>query len=365
MITTSSFKKDFRRDKKVSGSYEWWYFDAYDNLNNVHIVVIFYDGCPFSPDYIDKWDNTATRAEADAAEHPAVGISVYQDEKPVFYSLSEYGKSDLRWNEKKKTLHIGNSGFSMEKDGDNLIFHIMLNEVLPGGDRIRGSLKYIGEKTPDRLFGPDLSDANPAHEWNMSLPCAVVTGSLLISGRTPPGKIFNIKATGYHDHNYGAEPLKLAFYNWYWGRLHMDSGTILYYIMNKKDGFENKAWFISSDNSRIEKVFDEVELQDFRSNIFLLKSARKILLKGKNAEITIQMSTIVDSGPFYYRYICDGIFKSDAEDIIEIGHGISEYIQPARIHNKIFRSLVNMRYTFVGRKPHWVQKNPDLYRKTW
>jgi carotenoid 1,2-hydratase len=368
MIITSNYKKDFRRSKENSGSYEWWYFDIFDHVNALHIVVIFYDGCPFSPGDIDKWENPETRSFANPAEHPAVSISVYENGKPVFYSLTEYDKSDFCWNETDKKLNIGGSGFQFKREGNNLVYRLDLDENLPGGDTLKGSLCFRGYQTPVNLFQiPEHPEhpGKPAHEWNMSLPAAGATGEIEITSRLHPGKKFNVSGRGYHDHNLGLEPMKNEFRNWYWGRVHMNSGTLVYYIMNRKNHADNRAWFISSDNSGVEYFFDEAKLEDYRSNLFLLPAARKIILKGKNAEATIQMSEVVDSGPFYYRFISDAIIRSDDEALIETARGISEFIHPARIHNRLFRPFVNMRYLNKEKQPHWVQKNPALYRWTW
>ncbi|MFU8860711.1 MAG: hypothetical protein ACNA8K_09820 [Cyclonatronaceae bacterium] len=365
MIITSNYLKDFRTRKELSGSYEWWYFDACDKSGEWHIVVIFYDGCPFSPDYIDTWENAETRAGAKAEKHPAISVSVYQNGIPVFYSLIEYDASDFSWDPNQRKLTVGRSGFQFRASGNNLHYTVDLDEILPGGDRLKGALNFSGCKTPVNLFGSQFKDCHSSHEWNMSLPGASVTGEIQITGSLYPPKSVKIQGRGYHDHNIGFEPMKNEFRNWYWGRVHMPSGTLVYYIINRNEGTDNRAWFISNDNAEVEFEFDTAVLEDFRSNVFLLPSARKIILKGTKAEATIQMSEIVDSGPFYYRFISDAILKTEDGSLLETARGMSEFIHPSRIHNRLFRPLVNMRYHHKEQKPHWVQKNPSLYRWTW
>jgi carotenoid 1,2-hydratase len=365
MIISSDFKRDFPSHKPDSGSYEWWYFDAYDQLNDLHIVIIFYDGCPFSPEYIDRWENTATRNDAKPHDHPAISISVYKGGETVFYSLKEYLRSDFSWDDQLKKLQIGSSGFILNTEGQFLSYILDLDELLPGGDRFRARLTFSGNRIPENLFANSLNGTGISHEWNLSMPSASVTGKLEISGPLITEKIWEVNATGYHDHNLGREPMKEEFNNWYWGRVHMPSGTLIYYIMNRRDGSENRAWFIGRDNVSIDLEFGEVELSDFRSNIFLLNCARKVVLRGKHSEVTLQMRRLVDSGPFYYRFLCDAILESDSLSLLESSGGISEFIHPARIHSRLFRPLVRMRYTSKGREPHWVQKNPRLYRWTW
>ncbi len=57
---------------KPSGGYEWWYFDALSKDGNWSFVVIFYQGNPFSPEYIRNIKKNST----DPDEFPGVSISI-------------------------------------------------------------------------------------------------------------------------------------------------------------------------------------------------------------------------------------------------------------------------------------------------
>ena len=77
------------------------------------------------------------------------------------------------------------------------------------------------------------------HAWNLIQTRAGVIGNLVLDGRTD---MYNIalNGLGYHDHNVGFEPLKDSFKDWYWGRVHFIDYTLVYYLMNTKDGVEKK-----------------------------------------------------------------------------------------------------------------------------
>ena len=69
MKITSNFAKDIRSVKKESGAYEWWYFDAVSDDDSVEIVVIFYEGNPFSRRYIQHQQNGASATPSNFPAH--------------------------------------------------------------------------------------------------------------------------------------------------------------------------------------------------------------------------------------------------------------------------------------------------------
>ena len=134
-------QKDTKTAKPKPGSYEWWYFDAFDPVSELAVVVIFFDGNPFSTRYIKHLEKMSRRdgvphggelhqpekkerierlyhssdrqhqkqpgiqaentnlgqrptdrrttASPLSSDHPAVSISVYHRGKHLFYSFEE------------------------------------------------------------------------------------------------------------------------------------------------------------------------------------------------------------------------------------------------------------------------------------
>lgn len=364
MNITSSFELDKVRKKPQPGAYEWWYYDAVDETKHWQIVVIFYDGCPFSPFY--HKDQIRMPMVALARNHPAISISLYRYGKPVFYSMTEYASSDFQVHEAASPedeymISVGKNRLFFRMDGDGRAFHrIELDERLPSGDALSGTLNFEG--TLPRYFGDDR--VSPVkHQWNLTLPNADVKASLKLVSWEGVEVDINFKVKGYHDHNIGFEPMEREFEEWYWGRFHFEKHTLVYYLMRHKGREEHQGWVFNHRNETVYRL-DEAGLSNAQINVFLLKSSRKIELSGDGVEVTIQQSEMIDSGPFYQRFLAEAFLHLPEEAELAKSIGITEYIRPSRIHAAIFRPLVRMRYHKKG-SSHWVQKSPRLYRWTW
>jgi len=356
MKIISDFSKDTQTQKPKPGSYEWWYFDAME-INGYSFVIIFYEGNPFSRRYIRSIES----GEKNIAKfYPAISISVYKQDEPIFYSLREFHKDEAGFRVDAPSGKVGNNFFEGKNTGSEINYHIMLNQFLPNGDAIKANLTFRSEKIDGLQLIDDENDPDSSqHTWNLVQPKCKVEGNIEISGYKP--EKIEFEGTGYHDHNIGFEPMKDSFTEWYWGRYHTKNETILYYLMNKSGTWDKKAWMISDDGNVL-PLNEHPELENKGFNSFGLKTARTIDFAGKDTEVFIQKDKLLDDGPFYQRW--KGKLILNKNGVLVQAEGISEYIYPSRIYQKMFWPLVNMRIQYPG-KPHWVQKKQVLYRWTW
>lgn len=355
----SNPNRDISTPKPRPGSYEWWYFDAISDDGLYSLVIIFYEGNPFSRRYIDAIENSTK----DRAEHyPATSISIYKRGKPIFYSFEEVHANEAEFSATSPSGRVKKNSFEKTSTGgDTLEYKLTLNQTLPNGDQLKGELFFrsMSEGPFQAASEDELRENEAFHQWNLIQPSADVSGELQIRGLRDEKVVFQGK--GYHDHNTGMEPMKESFIDWYWGRFHFKGQTLVYYLMNQADGRKDCAWIINSGNSA-EQIDGSFELSDMGLNVFGLKSARKIELESGDNSFLIQQEEALDDGPFYQRFSSRLMLNLDGE--IHQATGISEYICPDRIYMKLFRPLVNMRIQYPG-KAHWVQKSPRLYRWTW
>ncbi|MEQ9091380.1 MAG: hypothetical protein RIE52_09835 [Balneola sp.] len=341
---------------KPSGGYEWWYFDALSEDGNWGLVIIFYQGNPFSPEYIRNIEKKSSYPD----EFPAVSISIYNRNKTEFYSFVEYSADDFNWDKKSDSCTVGPHSFSKSEYDSKLVYSVVLKDVLPSGHSIKAELEFsssIITKAPIVSKSP-----NEHHFWNLIQPKAEVSGTIEIKGKSGFQKIaFN--GSGYHDHNVGLEPMKEDFKDWYWGRYHFKNTTLIYYVMNRVNEKQYKAWLISNENGEVIDEFSSVDTEGFLGNMFGLSSARKITLKSVDSEVTVQAALSLDDGPFYQRFLGQAVMHKDGE--VSIAEGISEYIYPENIYSRKFWPAVKMRLRFASKKPHWVQKFKMFYEWTW
>ncbi len=354
MQILSDFYKDTQTQNKESGSYEWWYFDLL-TAKGYSVVIIFYDGNPFSRRYIN---NLNEGGPAKPHNYPAISISVYKGGEPLFYLFEECEPEQAGFSAMLPEGFVMNNSFKGEKTSGGLQYNISLNHILPSGDHIDASLNFRSDLwNSAKIISEPESMEN--HIWNMVSPRCEVSGKINISGFNDHE--IELTGLGYHDHNVGFEPMKDSFTEWYWGRYHLPNSTLIYYLMNEKNEWDHKAWLIG-EGGLIRRLNTRMEDSDLQKNMFGLNSSRVFTFFDDKTELYLQKDRVTDNGPFYQRF--EGRLIARAGKKIEECRGISEYIYPSRIYNKLFWPLVNMRIAYPGKK-HWVQKNPVLYRWTW
>lgn len=365
MNVESNYLSEIPVKKSAAGSYEWWYFDGEDSKGEFQFVIIFYEGCPFSPDYIKSLEKHPELITSKAESHPAVSISVYKNGKTVFYALSEYSPTEVEFNRGKTSLRIGRNTLEGFVENDQLVYALRLEETLATGEKFSGILRFNSPVSHKNLPLSDNNEPNSNHTWNLVQPRAMIKGVISISQINRHEKPILFEGRGYHDRNIGHEPMSHQFVEWYWGRVHFTDMTLIYYIIQQKDEFIPKAWLIGPDSKKILDVSEDVQIDGFNSNIFFLSSARRITIKFKTRSVLIQKDEVLDSGPFYMRFNSAVQLKSDHEDENQLATGLSEYIKPDRIRKRIFWPFVRMRYRYKTKKPHWVQKSSFFYKWTW
>lgn len=368
MYILSDLNAELPHKKPDIGSYEWWYFDALSADKKWSFVIIFYDGNPFSPAYIQAQKSPSFEGHGTAHNFPAISVSIYNHERAEYYSFLEYAADRLAVHTEDFSISLGSNIFERRILDDKVEYEIILNQMLDSGFQLRGRLKFVQDTTdhsPAANFAAKISHEIPEsfkHSWNLLLPRAGVMGNLNIDGRSDMYTLaFN--GLGYHDHNIGFEPLKESFDDWYWGRVHFTDYTLVYYLMNTHEGVQKNAWLLPLEKGMQDFTIDHIELSDYSENRFGLNAAKILKCTGEGLELIIRSDKVIDDGPFYQRYYSKASFVTGSTRRIQ--RGISEYIKPDRIANSKYWWMVHMRLRYLSKKAHWVQKSRFLYPKTW
>jgi len=371
MELISDQQKDYPAAKLPPGGYEWWYFDAIDQVNGYKCVIIFYRANPFSLDYIKA---LATNTTIKGEDYPAVSISIYDGNETIYYSFTEFEPEDYHFIESPLEVRIGGHSLKQIVEDGKLKYLLHLDEQLPGGDGINGQMVF--ESTQETLQLESAKETAKVHEhtWNLTQPRARVSGTLILEPFNGNSKKINWEAIGYHDYNTGREPMKNGFDRWYWGRFHFKTYTLIYYAMfhngsrvSKNQDIQFQSWLMNNESLEVKEYSDDLQFSDLTMNPFGLFSKAKIDISGKNMQVSIQQHKKLDNGPFYQRFLSNALLHLPGaeKENMEAALGITEFIRPDRIYNKLFWPLVKMRITKKNKKPHWVQKYPRLYRWTW
>jgi len=365
MKRTSDVAADIATVKDKPGSYEWWYFDAGDDNGAYHIVVIFHQGCPFSPRYMRSYEKRPDHPTALADHHPAVSISVYQHGQTLYYSMTQYSPYDAEFNGNRVRLRVGNHQLDGLVEDGLLSYSLRLDEKLPDGTHLNAILRFTSPVPNPLLWPTDRSEQNGGHSWNLPQAASKVKGVISINHDGRKEKPIVFEGTGYHDHNQGDAPLRTAFKQWYWGRVHFNEGTFVYYMKETFDGWIRNGWWVSVDNQQILGTCDSIQSDATIGNLFGLQADTRFRFFLPDRTVYLTMRHTIDSGPFYFRFLSDAEVHDTSGELIERATGISEYLHPDRIHWKRYWPLVHMRLRYADKRPHWVQRFRSLYRWTW
>lgn len=363
MKVTLDINRDIRTVKPNPGGYEWWHFNAISDDGQYRFAVTFYEGNPFSTRYNKKLDHGMEQASL-PENFPAVNISVYEDNEPIFYSFTEYEPEEASFSDTRPDLAIGTNKMSTEIGDSDVTYTLHLKDKLPNGDAIVANLEFSSNPCVHHLLDEDL-DNTDKHSWSLIQPKAEVSGKIRIYTRNEDTNIITFEGIGYHDHNLGFEPMKNDFSELYRGRFHFEYGTLIFYVIQREEELQHRAWIISNSGDRLLHSFEEITLQDKSLSLFGLVSARKLILHSDNAHVNIQQSKVLDNGPFYQRFSSDAFLHVPENDAVEVSNGFSEYVRADRIHWPMFRPLINMRIRYRGKPPHWIQYSKKLYRWIW
>lgn len=355
--------KDSATPSKAPGGYEWWYFDAIDENSGYALVVIFYQGNPFSNRYIRKLEEENNSEAGRPVNFPAISISLYKQGKPIYYSFTEFPAQEAEFSTDRPDLKVGENTLKTDFSDSGIQYTLNLNEKLPSGDCIRAELYFRGSANSPENFQENEKHNAIGHTWNLVLPKAKVTGSINVYRKKEITHSIAFSGKGYHDHNTGMEPMRDEFVDWYWGRYHFDSATLVYYVMNRQKARQYRGWLIDDNTGKVLQRYDSIKLKDKSMSIFGLHLARKLVLENEASKVVIQQSESLDNGPFYRRFMSEAFLS--LEDSIEKSFGFSEYIYPSRIYRRWLWPLVDMRIRYKQEEPHWVQKSGRLYRWTW
>ena len=153
MYIRSKLLSELPHKKEIPGSYEWWYFDAMSADKKWAIVIIFYEGNPFSPAYIkaqEEAKSSATHLSGDSVEtegiassFPAISVSVYNTKKAEYYSFLEYAPNRLSSQNEPFSISLGSNIFERRVLDEKIEYEIILNQMLESRYQLRGRIKFV------------------------------------------------------------------------------------------------------------------------------------------------------------------------------------------------------------------------------
>ncbi len=199
------------------------------------MTIIAFVGSVFSPSYFRA---RARELRPDPLRHCALNVALY-GQGGTRWALTEHPLGRVRRS--AAALELGRSRVAWE--GDALVVHV--HERSAGlGLPLRGTVRL----RPRAAFDHPLSlDPHARHAWWAVAPRADIEVEM-----EQPGLCF--RGSGYHDTNFGREPLERGFSAWDWSRAELPGATGVLYDARPRTGPPCEHGLAFGDDGRVEPL---------------------------------------------------------------------------------------------------------------
>lgn len=259
------------------GGYGWWYLDALSDDGQLGLTIIAFVGSVFSP-YYARARARAPQGAADPMAHCAINVALYGRGADAWV-FTEYGRGMVE--RRAERLQIGGSSLGWE--GDCLVVRFDERTAV-FGRRVAGTVRLYPSAFPD---APATLDAHGRHTWFPAAPHAHVVAELEAPALT-------LRGSGYHDANFGEEPLEAGFIDWHWSRAALPDRTVVLYDARRRDGSALELGRVFHADGHVEPITASRSNQLGRTRWWIGRT-----LRTDGAPATV-IRTLEDT-PFYAR----------------------------------------------------------------
>ena len=199
------------------------------------MTIIAFVGSVFSPTYFRA---RARGREAEPERFCALNVALYR-EGGTRWAFTEHPLGRVRRS--TEAFELGGSRLAWEDDA----LVIRVHERTAGlGLPLRGTVRV----RPGRCFAhPVALDPNERHHWWAVAPRAEIEVEM-----ERPG--FRFRGSGYHDTNFGREPLEHGFTTWDWSRAELSAGTGVLYDARPRQGPACEHGLLFREDGRVEPL---------------------------------------------------------------------------------------------------------------
>lgn len=348
---TSSIAADVWQPKTNSKAFEWWYFDALSEDGRDAVVIIFLDNFIFSPRYNStnrKLGRFAGRFKKEvqcANCFPAIAFTYYRDGKPKYRAINEFTPENFSADKDKPSCRLGDNFFRLESAPYGSGYMLRVNAVLRQNRRLEAHFEWLSIESD---FLPDKPiNAADAHNWNLAVSRADVTGRISISDKKEKNiDVVHFRGTGYHDHNFDNRWLPETVSEWQWGRAHFADATAVFYRYKEIGAETATTKLFTIENSELHDRNAIYEEQNFSRDKFGIKYPTRLSFDTKdNMQLQVKQRKTIDSSFFYLRFLSEmNLTLNDGKTRQAVG--ITEYLKPKALKYQWLNWLTNMR---IGR----------------
>ncbi|MFM9905362.1 MAG: hypothetical protein ACKVQJ_12430 [Pyrinomonadaceae bacterium] len=338
----SSLNGDAWRDLDGPKAFESWHFDAISDNGNEALVIAFYDNYALSPRFFES------KQVLEKTKCPAVSFVYSVDGKVVLSSINEFAAKDFTASPGKANCSLASSSFCIEGADYGSGFFVTVDILGRGGSRIHAELEWLFIESD--LMQP--TGEQHAAVWNLVVPRADVSGRIMLTGRRgETKKQIKFRGTGYHDHISSENVHYRNLASRMWGRAHFVDSTI---VFERHGGVQNASaagkLFLIRDGM-IQAYGANCDVSGHKRDGWGLRVPLDIVYTSQDGiRVSIKPVSKIRSG-FSEVKMLSSISLDLADGRTRNATGITEFVDPRRMKNRLSRWIARFRIGRNGRPP--------------
>ena len=345
----SSLKDDVWHDQPGRNAFESWHFDALSDDGREAIVITFNDSYSFSSRYFRQERGPNSKSDGSGRRFPAVSFTYSVDGKIVLRAVNEFSDEKFCASHDGIGVSIGQSSFRVDVAEYGPGFLLRIDLLTPRKCRLTAEIEWLSIEA-------DLSD-QPAGNgdvlatWNIVAPRSDVSGRITLAGRRAARKTFHFRGTGYHDQFRSAFSLQDTVGSRCWGRAHFVDSTAIFHRHQIMGNAEvSSKLFIVREGSILERDARSETQKPFRDRYGLKIPRRLSFVSDDNIRLRVKPVGVIESG-FFNKSMVSEITLMLRDGKARKTMGITEFTNPSRMRNPLFRWLSDLRIGRNGRSP--------------
>jgi carotenoid 1,2-hydratase len=296
------------------GGYEWWEFDAEDQIQGIRVVLSLYDGFAFDPEYARRYDayrrRPTRRSPPIPRQYPCVQCAVYENEVALASVVKRLPAGAFQADRTANTLNVGPDHLKFG-DTETIV------RIQAGEPAISAELVFRPKcaLTPmEQTFLP--RDATGAeHHWVLAQPLCDAEGQIRVGGRNIP-----FRGLGYHDHYYGSGPIVLR---WMRGRVILPNCSVAFHVFTEHATGLDQSVILTADEAGAVSVARGHFSCDWNKRTWRGLAYPSGLDFGRS--LILRNARIADSSPNWLQLIFDAYLDG------EICKAWAQIVYPARL----------------------------------
>ncbi|MEO7539447.1 MAG: hypothetical protein ABIV21_05435 [Pyrinomonadaceae bacterium] len=338
---------------QLKNSCDYWHFDGLSDDGREALLVRFYANYPFSSSYLKHIgdENGVLNLKDLNRIFPAVTFTYSVDGTTLLHAINEFDELKLPTPLSDGIRYtIGRSSFKVENAayGSGYFVHLEVTAAL--NRRITAAFEWLSIES-----GPQedrVDDDLPLGAWNLATPRADVSGRIsMLDRHGDVRRQFHFRGTGYVDHIRGRRSGTGVEASRCWGRAHFADATAVYQHFSRKDGDQSRADLYVVQDGSVKKFAADCRVEEALRDRSGLRVPQQIWMTAEDGtELHVKPAGRVQSGLFEIQMLSEMTLKlPDGKERHTIG--LTEFSDPGRLRNPVYRWLADLRTGKNGRSP--------------